>query len=200
MFCQECGAELQKDAKFCPNCGKAYSNELTLNQNELFSCTAKQPLKKLSIEREFHFAYISKTFNLISYHADISSDGIVLKINRYNKFFRAIKYNQKTELININDINNVIIEEKRPAIYVLWLITSLLMLIAAIFTFQPMYALIAFVCIFFWSKKDKNLVIFHKYGILKIKESIGIDSDAQSLVDFLHQRNPDCVKTYFIKE
>lgn len=199
-FCQECGTELQEGAKFCPGCGKPCNNELTSVQNEPATVIAKEPLKKLSVEREFHFAYVSKAFNLISYHADISSDGIVLKINRYNKFFRAMKYNQKNELININDINNVVIEEKRPAIYVLWLITSLLMLIAAIFTFQPMFALIALVCIFFWSKKDKYLIIFHKYGIFKIKDSIGIDSDAQSLVDFLHQWNPDCVKNYFIKE
>ena len=31
MFCQNCGAELKDDTKFCPNCGKAASAENTTN-------------------------------------------------------------------------------------------------------------------------------------------------------------------------
>ncbi len=195
MFCQECGAELQKDAKFCPICGKNTSSvpQPVLN-SALHEKIEKEKnkysqIQKLSTIQIFHF---ENTSGLIPKHTDITSDGISLTVKQYNKVL--VSFNEKSDSFDIIDIDNITQEKRRPVSSIVTSILILLCLILFAYGGQLVGAIICLVGFISMIQPDKYMVIFHKHGVARVRASFGAKSDMEKFLSFIRARNPDCVK------
>lgn len=120
--------------------------------------------------------------------------GNELDISRHS-YYLFIKYGKKHDVVNINNITSIITERRLPFFNIVKLLVCVLATLAFLKS-SVIFGLIGFaICIFMLMHiKDNYLIIFHKHGMVRIRESRGGKEETESFLNYVRARNPDAIK------
>ena len=185
MICQKCRAELKKYAKICQRCRKNNEKVSSIVQNSISETNPKPQM--LSTPQKFKFT--DKSSSKVT---EVSSDGVSLHVRQYKDL--VIKFGEKTDTFDIADIQNITIEQKRAVSSILIAIMCLFIAGVNLSNGHILYGFLALLATFLFARADKYLVIFHKRGIVRIRNSHGGSNDLDAMLNHIRSRNPECIK------
>ncbi len=188
-YCTKCGAEIKGKVAFCSQCGTPIDG--ALNEISTISTEINKPTDDEVHKWEFIYGTFSDgAYNLGRHITQITAKGTTLSVEQ-RKFFLFFKYGESVDQFDVEDITAIVQEKKISFSGVLDIILGIICLIGGF-----LFGTILLVGIGIWTLKDNNMLIQHKRGGVRIRESKEYEQDRESFLAFIRQYNPDCIRTF----
>jgi len=218
-FCAKCGNKLTAADKFCSKCGTAVAEAATDSPVAVVS-DDNQPIqntdsstvtdKQVDIANTANIApnptTESATFSFSSGRnpyrdpfptvTEIKAEKNILTVRQY-KTYIFIKFNDHTNIVDINSITNLMKKEEVNKKNIFWVIFAGLCGIATISNGSPVLGIVILIGAAGIAKcllHKKTLFMYFNNGYARIPEEDSEEGDVAKLVDYIGQYNPKCVK------
>ena len=137
------------------------------------------------MDKKWQFlAHCGGTGSLVT---NINAKDNILEIEQSKEYI--IKFSSQKAVVDINEISEIVTVKKFSPMPVLLVISGTLLILTGDFLYGAFALIVGLLLL-----KTKYLCITHKKGLVKIQDCGISAEERESLLDYIRQYNPDCVK------